>query len=85
MEKKLCTVEVSQLLFLSEIVDISFCQSCPLHVHVLLTEQCYTFFSSLTFNRFRLSLLPVSMSEDHEGWVYLFLVMEIISCVHPFH
>ena len=42
-------------------------------------------FSSLTFNRFRLSLLPVSMSEDHEGWVYLFLVMEIISSVHPFH
>ena len=63
-------MEVSQL-FLSETVDFSFCQSCPLHV--LLTEQCYTFFSSLTFNRFRLSLLPVSMSEDHEGWVYYFI------------
>ena len=42
-EKKQCSVEVSQL-FLSEIVDFSFCRSCSLHVHVLLTEQFYTFF-----------------------------------------
>ncbi len=37
-------------------------------VAVTFSEVNLAFFS---FNRFRLSLLPVSMSEDNEGLVYL--------------
>ena len=68
-----------------------FCLRLEIFLSVSLAHYMYRYYWQnnvihlLTFNRFRLSLLPVSMSEDHEGYVYLFLVMVIISCVHPFY